>query len=126
MVKLGLSPLQTEHLLPRVICVRCYCVRESACASSIAGIDSEGAAKHVCPGGTLHDAHSLAHALLQRLPIAEAAKASAHRAVLGTAVDTALLPPALSFSGLGRGATPLNIRQAATVEAIPAHFACFF
>ena len=60
-VKLGLSPLQTEHLLPRVICVRCYCVRESACASSIAGIDSEGAAKHVCPGGTLHDAHSLAH-----------------------------------------------------------------
>jgi hypothetical protein len=74
----------------------CKYVRD-ACASSIADIDSEDAAKQGCAGCTLQDVHSLASALLQRLCIMEAAKASAHHTIFGTAVDTALLLSVLSF-----------------------------
>lgn len=69
------------HLLPRVICVRCYCVG-GACASPASPASTARAPRSAAaPGGTLHDAHSLADALLQRLPTAEAAEASAHRSV---------------------------------------------
>ncbi len=74
----------------------CNYVRD-ACASSIADIDSDDAAKQGCLGCTLHDVRSLASDLLQRLTIMEAAKASAHHTVFGTAVDTALLLSVLSF-----------------------------
>jgi hypothetical protein len=74
----------------------CNYVRD-ACASSIADFDSEDAAKQGCAGCTLLDVRALASDLLQRLTIMEAAKASAHHLIFGTAVDTTLLLSVISF-----------------------------
>ena len=97
------QPEQQRHGYMQLAAL-CNYVRD-ACASSIADIDSEDAAKQGCAGCTLHAVRSLASDLLQRLTIMEAAKASAHHTIFGTAVDTALLLSVLSFviSGVASG-----------------------